>query len=132
MTFTTPPYLVQNVSVRHVMLQVLAALLPAIAAYVWLIADSYTHLDVYKRQGQLIGKADKWISSAVHAPTSGTVLAVEERIAAHPSGPVSYTHLDVYKRQVPAWQGFPEKFFAVLISIPFPNGRSCRCLQQAP
>ncbi|MFZ4536146.1 electron transport complex subunit RsxC [Propionivibrio sp.] len=37
-------------------------------------------------KGQLIGKADKWISSAVHAPTSGTVLAVEERIAAHPSG----------------------------------------------
>ena len=37
-------------------------------------------------KGQLIGGADGWISSAVHAPTSGTVLAVEERIAAHPSG----------------------------------------------
>jgi electron transport complex protein RnfD len=37
MTFTTPPYLAQNVSVRRVMLQVLAALLPGIAAYVWLI-----------------------------------------------------------------------------------------------
>lgn len=37
-------------------------------------------------KGQQIGRADKWISSAVHAPTSGTVLAVEERIAAHPSG----------------------------------------------
>jgi electron transport complex protein RnfC len=37
-------------------------------------------------KGQLIGNADKWISSAVHAPTSGTVLAVEERVAAHPSG----------------------------------------------
>ena len=37
MNFTTPPYLSQNVSVRRVMLQVLAALLPAIAAYVWLI-----------------------------------------------------------------------------------------------
>ena len=37
MHFTTPPYLSQNVSVRRVMLQVLAALLPAIAAYVWLI-----------------------------------------------------------------------------------------------
>jgi electron transport complex protein RnfC len=37
-------------------------------------------------KGQLIGGADGWISSAVHAPTSGTVLAVEERITAHPSG----------------------------------------------
>ncbi|WP_301101540.1 electron transport complex subunit RsxC [Propionivibrio sp.] len=37
-------------------------------------------------KGQLIGSADKWLSSAVHAPSSGTVLAVEERVAAHPSG----------------------------------------------
>ncbi|MEI7611929.1 MAG: electron transport complex subunit RsxC [Betaproteobacteria bacterium] len=37
-------------------------------------------------KGQRIGNADKWVSAAVHAPTSGTVLAVEERIAAHPSG----------------------------------------------
>lgn len=38
------------------------------------------------RKGQMIGAADKWVSSAVHAPTSGTVLAVEDRIASHPSG----------------------------------------------
>lgn len=37
-------------------------------------------------KGQRIGGADGWISSAVHAPTSGTVLAVEEHVAAHPSG----------------------------------------------
>ena len=37
-------------------------------------------------KGQKIGGPDKWISSAVHAPTSGTVLAIEERLAAHPSG----------------------------------------------
>ena len=37
-------------------------------------------------KGQRIGEADKWVSAAVHAPTSGTVLAVEERPAAHPSG----------------------------------------------
>ncbi|MBK7424939.1 MAG: RnfABCDGE type electron transport complex subunit D [Propionivibrio sp.] len=37
MNFTTPPYLTQNVSVQRVMLQVLAALLPGIAIYVWLI-----------------------------------------------------------------------------------------------
>jgi electron transport complex protein RnfC len=38
------------------------------------------------KKGQRIGAADKWVSSAIHAPTSGTVLAVEERMAAHPSG----------------------------------------------
>ena len=37
MNFTTPPYLSQNISVRRVMLQVLAALLPGIAVYVWLV-----------------------------------------------------------------------------------------------
>ncbi|TXG87048.1 MAG: electron transport complex subunit RsxC, partial [Rhodocyclaceae bacterium] len=37
-------------------------------------------------KGQLIGAADGWISSAVHAPTSGTVRAIAEHIAAHPSG----------------------------------------------
>ena len=37
-------------------------------------------------KGQRIGAADKWVSSAVHAPTSGTVIAVEERVTAHPSG----------------------------------------------
>ncbi|MDR2508261.1 MAG: electron transport complex subunit RsxC [Candidatus Accumulibacter sp.] len=37
-------------------------------------------------KGQCIGEADGWISSAVHAPASGKVLAVENRMAAHPSG----------------------------------------------
>ena len=36
MDFTTPPYLLKEVSVQRVMLQVLAALLPGIAAYVWI------------------------------------------------------------------------------------------------
>ena len=40
----------------------------------------------YVLKGQRIGGADKWLSSAVHAPSSGTVVAVEERVAAHPSG----------------------------------------------
>ena len=38
------------------------------------------------KKGQRIGAADRWVSSAMHAPTSGAVLAVEERVAAHPSG----------------------------------------------
>ena len=37
-------------------------------------------------KGQLIGGADGWMSAAVHAPTSGTVLAIEKHVAAHPSG----------------------------------------------
>ena len=40
MTFSTPPYLSQNVSVQRVMLQVLAALLPAVAVYVWLLGPA--------------------------------------------------------------------------------------------
>ncbi len=37
-------------------------------------------------KGQRIGGADQWLSAAVHAPTSGTVTAIEEHVAAHPSG----------------------------------------------
>jgi len=38
------------------------------------------------RKGQLLGAADGWVSAAVHAPTSGIVVAIEEYVAAHPSG----------------------------------------------
>jgi electron transport complex protein RnfC len=38
------------------------------------------------RKGQVIGGADAWLSAAAHASTSGTVLAIEEYVAAHPSG----------------------------------------------
>jgi electron transport complex protein RnfC len=38
------------------------------------------------RKGQIIGKADGYVSAAVHAPTSGTVVAVEMRPVPHPSG----------------------------------------------
>jgi len=37
-------------------------------------------------KGQLIGKADGWISAAVHAPTSGSVLEVAMHVQPHPSG----------------------------------------------
>jgi len=42
-------------------------------------------------KGQLIGAADGWISAAVHAPTSGTVLGIVEHVAAHPSGLTTLT-----------------------------------------
>ncbi len=37
-------------------------------------------------KGQLIGRAEGRLSSAVHAPTSGTVLAIDMQQVAHPSG----------------------------------------------
>ncbi|MBK1734984.1 electron transport complex subunit RsxC [Halorhodospira abdelmalekii] len=37
-------------------------------------------------QGQLIGAPDAGISAAVHAPTSGTVIAIDHHPAPHPSG----------------------------------------------
>ncbi|MDR3323308.1 MAG: electron transport complex subunit RsxC [Zoogloeaceae bacterium] len=37
-------------------------------------------------KGQLIGRAEGWISAAVHASTSGTVVALEPRPTPHPSG----------------------------------------------
>jgi electron transport complex protein RnfC len=37
-------------------------------------------------KGQLIGKAEGWISAAVHASTSGTVLEIGPRQMPHPSG----------------------------------------------
>lgn len=37
-------------------------------------------------KGQCIGEADGWVSSAVHAPTSGTVVEVALHPAPHPSG----------------------------------------------
>ena len=40
MDFQTSPYLLQNVSVRRIMLYVLAALLPGIATYVWQIGPA--------------------------------------------------------------------------------------------
>ncbi|MGI9142417.1 MAG: electron transport complex subunit RsxC [Fluviibacter sp.] len=37
-------------------------------------------------KGQRIGDADGWVSAAVHAPTSGTVVAIGPHIIPHPSG----------------------------------------------
>jgi electron transport complex protein RnfC len=40
----------------------------------------------YVLKGQRIGEADGWVSAAVHAPTSGTVVEVGPHIMPHPSG----------------------------------------------
>jgi len=44
--------------------------------------------------GQMIGSADEGRSANVHSPASGTVLAVAERVLAHPPG-VSATHVRI-------------------------------------
>ena len=45
-------------------------------------AVSYTHLDVYKRQGQMIAEAGGFVSAPVHASVSGTVKGIEKRLTA--------------------------------------------------
>lgn len=37
-------------------------------------------------KGQLLAKADGMVSAAVHAPTSGTVVAIDQQLIPHPSG----------------------------------------------
>ncbi len=37
-------------------------------------------------KGQRLGEADGWVSAAVHAPTSGTVIEIGPHIVPHPSG----------------------------------------------
>ena len=61
--------------------------------WVGLVAVSYTHLDVYKRQG-LLYCADCGGKMYVHRTNNG------KRISQYTCSPVSYTHLDVYKRQI--------------------------------
>jgi len=57
MAWSTPPYLLADVSVRRVMLQVLVALLPGIAAYVWLIGPSILVQLVIATLAALLGEA---------------------------------------------------------------------------
>ncbi|MBF0183243.1 MAG: electron transport complex subunit RsxC [Magnetococcales bacterium] len=37
-------------------------------------------------KGEEIGRSDAWVSTPIHAPTSGTVVGIEEYPAGHPSG----------------------------------------------
>ncbi len=49
-------------------------------------ARPVVHVGDYVLRGQIIGEAQGYVSTAVHAPTSGRVVALEPRPAAHPSG----------------------------------------------
>ena len=71
------------------------------------MAVSYTHLDVYKRQGMKctlydLGTSVGLILDYPGNPSRGTVCdALISQVDIFPTlcEPVSYTHLDVYKRQ---------------------------------
>ena len=77
---------------------------------------SYTHLDVYKRQGQILTAGDSlkvtFFGAGGHGGmpqnaidpvvmASAAVMRLQTIVSREvsPQGPVSYTHLDVYKRQ---------------------------------
>ena len=63
-------------------------------------AVSYTHLDVYKRQGQMYVSAKILPAGNTHSIFERGVLALINNDLPRILTPVSYTHLDVYKRQV--------------------------------
>ena len=72
---------------------------------------SYTHLDVYKRQGKLIDEIfGEFCEGTFIQPTFITDYPVEmsplTKMHRSKPGPVSYTHLDVYKRQIEAGEHF--------------------------
>ena len=49
-------------------------------------AEPVVEVGQWVGKGQLIGRAGRGISANVHASTSGTVIAIEDRMAPHPSG----------------------------------------------
>ena len=81
----------------------------------WLQTVSYTHLDVYKRQGEVLVLANgsnfcnKGNANAAVLPVPVCAPAITSPPANATGiactwmgvGAVSYTHLDVYKRQIP-------------------------------
>ena len=60
-------------------------------------AVSYTHLDVYKRQGEQRGK--RGVDGTAHGLPDALLSDDLKRLLARGAQAVSYTHLDVYKRQ---------------------------------
>ena len=70
----------------------------------WLLAVSYTHLDVYKRQDYTY---ETWghTSTLSFPKTNSTIVSkynTDGKLLeiVYSDSPVSYTHLDVYKRQI--------------------------------
>ena len=71
---------------------------------------SYTHLDVYKRQGMICSMVCIELAALTYhsySPMESGMMKlfrnssdIDEKISIQSSATVSYTHLDVYKRQV--------------------------------
>ena len=73
------------------------------AAYLFPVyqAVSYTHLDVYKRQGYpLLGEMNV-VMSYHHGGLVSYRRSIFDLLYSSGDEAVSYTHLDVYKRQIP-------------------------------
>ncbi len=49
-------------------------------------AEPVVHIGDKVLKGQLIARATGFVSAPIHAPTSGTIIAIEKRQIAHPSG----------------------------------------------
>jgi len=50
------------------------------------IADPCVKVGDHVLKGQLIAKASEYVSANIHAPSSGTITAIDEQPIAHPSG----------------------------------------------
>ena len=71
-------------------------------------------------KGQLIAQASDYVSASMHAPTSGTVVAIEQRPIAHPSGlndlciVIDSDGEDAWGALPPAWPDYTEHSAAEL------------------
>ena len=61
---------------------------------------SYTHLDVYKRQGDMLGLHSEFLPASKRYINDYVQYVKSDFLAGLGFGAVSYTHLDVYKRQI--------------------------------
>ena len=64
-------------------------------------AVSYTHLDVYKRQGVFVAlgvAGSTALARKIGAEVDGNRIVVDEKMQATVPGPVSYTHLKGFRR----------------------------------
>ena len=83
-----------------------------LAQHVGAAADAIVKVGQQVRRGEPIGRAHGYISLPIHAPSSGTVVAIEDRPVAHPSGiPARCVVIDTDGADTPAepdWETIAE------------------------